>query len=592
MGEAQAFTIDAFKGVNRKATETLLEPGEASTMSNWAITDDMKLRKMFGYERLFPSLGSKRINGIWYGSLAGVSYLLFAAGGHVYKHAAGVNTDIGAIADAYPTAFFAVNNTVYILDGTELYSWSGSGSVSIVTGYVPTVLTAAAPSGGGTILEGINYISAKKTQKFSADGTSYLFQLAEYAIAGVDSVYLNGALKTAGTDYTVNLANGTVSFVSLPGKGTNNVVITWTKVTAGDRALITNNRFYGGVYYSRYWIYGNPNHKNTRYVSGVTLAGVSDPSYWPKYTDSDVGEYEISDIVVQYNKQIIFTSGSESEASAWYSEQETYTDPYTGIVTTLFPTYPINAKIGNVAKGQTQIIMNNPVTIWKGIYEWSSTYVLNEKNAAWISEKIQNDLDAVDLTKAVTVDWSDRGQYWLCVGKRIWVLNYRVKAWYVLNLEHAPTCFSIVDSELYFGTSEGLIMRFGEGLRTFDGAAIKAVWEMGYFNFGADWIQKFINRLFITIQPRINTHVDVSYKTDRSGGSDTYTARYALSAFDHMNFAAFSFSTNYGPQPFKFKIRAKKIDYFKIILENWGEDTATVLSITLPVRTGGEVKGR
>ena len=82
------------------------------------------------------------------------------------------------------------------------------------------------------------------------------------------------------------------------------------------------------------------------------MAGASDPSFWPKFAESDVGEYEITDIVTQYNKQLIFTSGDSAEASAWYSEEEDYVDPNTGAMMALFPVYPMNAKIGNVAKGK------------------------------------------------------------------------------------------------------------------------------------------------------------------------------------------------------------------------------------------------
>lgn len=586
--------IDKFLGVNKKATETLLQLGEASDMANWIITDDNKLQKMFGYARLFASLGAHKINGIWCGELSGTPHFIFACNGHVYEQnmTTHANTDLGTIADAYPTTMWVTNNTVYIMDGTEFYSWSGTGSVSAVVGYVPTVLTASPPTGGGTILEPINYLSGQKKQKFSPNGTATVFQLAEYNITSVDTVVLGGVTQTVTVDYTVNLTNGTVTFVTIPTTGTNSLEITWTKVTSGDRQLITNCRYYGGVYYARHWLFGNANHKNTRYVSGVTMAGVSDPTYWPKYADSDVGEYEITDICVQYNKQIIFTSGSESEASAWYSEQTTYTDTSTGLLVTLFPVYPMNAKVGNVAKGQTQIVYNNPVTIWKGVYEWQSTSVVNEKNAQYVSEKIQNDLDKVDLTKAITVDWSDKGQYWLCVGKKAWVLNYRVKAWYILDLAHEPTCFAINDSKLYFGTTTGYIMRFNDNLKTYDGTTINATWESGFTSFNADWLQKNVQSLFISIKPYVRTHVDITYETDRNGTPETKTASYQLTNFDHMDFAHFSFKTNYNPQPFKFKIKARKIDYFKAILTNNDTDAATVLSINLPVYYGREVGQR
>jgi hypothetical protein len=173
-----------------------------------------------------------------------------------------------------------------------------------------------------------------------------------------------------------------------------------------------------------------------------------------KFSESDVGEYEITDICTQYNKQLIFTSGDSAEASAWYSEEEDFMGPcYRG--DNLYSCISLNAKIGNVAKGQVQVIMNNPFTLWKGVYEWVSTYVMNEKNAQWISKRVQNDLDAVDLTGALTIDWSDKGQYWLCVGKTIWVLNYRTDTWHILELPDTPTCFTVVESEVYFGTDAG-----------------------------------------------------------------------------------------------------------------------------------------
>lgn len=135
-------------------------------------------------------------------------------------------------------------------------------------------------------------------------------------------------------------------------------------------------------------------------------------------------------------------------------------------------------------------------------------------------------------------------------------------------------------------------MKFDENLRTYNGTTIEAVWEMGFFNFGVEWLRKFIQRIFVTILPRIKTHIDITYQTDINGSSDTYTAKYSLSNFEHCDFAHFSFVTNYSPQPFKFKIKAKKIDYFKLIIENNDTDTATVLSITIPSRTGGEVRNK
>jgi hypothetical protein len=420
-----------------------------------------------------------------------------------------------------------------------------------------------------------------------------VYQLPEYNIEKVDKVVIGTQEQTEDNDYTVDLVNGTITFVTEPPNGVNNVEVTWTKQEEGYRERITKCKWYGGQYYARFWIYGNPEHANTRFCSGVTMAGVSDPTYWPIFTDSDVGEYEITGIVTQYDKQLIFTTGDSSGASAWYSTNETYMDPNSGILTTLFPVFPINSKVGNMAPGQVQIILNNPFTVWKGVYQWVSTYVMNEKNAEWLSKRIQRDLDTLDLKKALTWDWDDKGVYLLCIGKRIWAYNYRVDAWYILDLPHEPTCFMTVDKHLYFGTDTGEIMKFAEDAPTFDGQEIIATWEMGYHNFGADYLRKFIQHMFISLLPMVSTHVNIYLSTDvRSAYRFIKKIGYILSSFDDWDFDTFSFEQNLSPQPKKVKIRAKKIDYIKIKLETTGTDGATVLSMTLPTRSGGFVKNR
>ncbi|HHX11118.1 MAG TPA: DUF2460 domain-containing protein [Firmicutes bacterium] len=594
MAELQIYTIDTFKGVNKSETETLLELGEASYMTNWMITDDNKLQKQFGYERLNDPTSDK-VTGIWHGQLNGNDRLLFARGGKVYEHITqwdgDIDEELGIIADSYPTTFFVTNNIVYIMDGTDLYQWDGD-DFKTVAGYVPTAFTAVPPTGGGTILEGLNYLTGKKKMKFSGNGSATVFQLPELSIGSVDKVVVGVSTKAEGPDYSVNKANGTITFVTAPPNGVNNVEVSWTKTDPEHRQLITKCKHYGGQYYARFWIYGNPDQKNTRFCSGVTMAGVSDPTYWPMYTESDVGEHEITAITTQYDKQLIWTTGDSGGASAWYSTSETYIDSNSGIMGTLFPVFPINAKVGNMAPGQVQIILNNPFTIWKGVYQWVSTYVMNEKNAEWISKRIQRDLDPLDLTKAITWDWDDKGLYLLCIGKKVWVYNYRVDAWYILDLPHEPTCFMTVGKKLLFGTTDGQIMRFSEDIPTYDGEIIEADWHMGFYHFGAEWLRKFVQRVFVSILPLVSTHVDVTFQTDMRDVNDIIKARYKLSSFDDWDFSDFSFETNYSPQPFKFKIRAKKIDYFKLKISNKGTDGAVVLSITLPVRIGGEVKNR
>jgi hypothetical protein len=574
--------IEQFPGVNKKETETLLKPGEASDSLNVLITDDLKPKKMYGYSRLFTAL-TKPINGMWYGSLSGTNHFIFSCNGHIYEQNLSTheNTDLGTVEDAY-TSFFVSNNTVYILDGDDIYSWAGSGSIASITGYIPTVVTASPPEGGGTLLEPINYLTGTKIQKFSPDGLAATFQLIEYDIDSVDLVTLNGVNLTVTTDYTVDLVAGTITIVAgAPAEGTNSLEVKFTKTVAGDRDLIVTNKYYGGVYYSRFWLFGNPSHLNTRYVSGVTMDGVSDPTYWPKFADSDVGEYEITGICTQYDKQIIYTSG-DAEASSWYSYVDSYTDETTGLEITQFPVKPINSQYGNEAKGQIKIIYNDPFTLWKGVYQWDSSAIVNEKDVKWVSEKIQKDLDALDLSTALTVDWPHKGLYWLCVGKKVWVLNYRVGAWYILELAHTPTCFIVADGEMYFGTSTGTIMKFSSTLGTHDGADINSYYDTGYMTFDKEFVEKEIWDMLIAIYAYTETHLDIFVSTDKNANwvqiEPDNPVRYSLSNFSTWDFSTFSFATNYSPQPFKRSPRLSGIGYAKFRFQSNGSDTFALLS--------------
>jgi hypothetical protein len=99
--------------------------------------------------------------------------------------------------------------------------------------------------------------------------------------------------------------------------------------------------------------------------------------------------------------------------------------------------------------------------------------------------------------------------------------------------------------------------------------------------------------MFVSLKPEVRAKAIVTYETDRTNESDELTAEYTLLDFNDVDFNDFSFNISRNPQPFKFKIRAKKADYFKIKIQNsFKEHGATVLTITLPVRTGGEVKKR
>jgi hypothetical protein len=491
---------------------------------------------------------------------------------------------LGTLTNA-KTSFFAFNNKVYLLNGTDYKSWDGT-TFGDVAGYIPIVATATPPAGGGTSNETINLLTGKKRQLFSGNNSSKDYYLAETALTSVDVVKVGGVVQTSPTNYSVNLTTGVVTFVHAPATGVNNVDIQWTK-GSGSRTEITANKFamfFGGKNDTRIFVYGDGS--NRYYYTGLA-DGVPSAEYFPALNYREVGsdEFAVTDIVRQYDRQIIYTNGNE----AYYSYYDTIT--VSGNVIPDFPTFPLNQTVGNVAYGQCQIIQNNPFSIQNGVYEWVATNVRDERNAVYKSKRVQTSLELVDLTQALTIDFEIQKEYWLTITNKVWIYNYQLDAWVYFELQDTPSCYLIVDDELYFGTTNGTIMKFSSSALTDQGTAIDARWEMNFYNFEVDYLRKYLNDMWISIKPESYTSVDVTYQTDLAVLTTPFVAQFILSTFLSMNFSSFSFLTNYNPQPFRFKIRAKKFVYFKLICENdETNETLTILSITLPARMGSKVK--
>ncbi|QGZ99436.1 hypothetical protein [Dehalobacter restrictus] len=580
-------TINVFYGLNESTDgDTELKLGEASVMKNWRVTDGGKLKKMEGYAPLFTSLGTGKIQGQWYGKVTGTFYHLFAYGGSIYKRTSGTNTIIGTMTDA-PTSFFFFNEKVYMKNGHEYKSWDGT-TFADVAGYRPKIAISTPPGGGGTLYEETNRLTGAKHQTFSPSGTLTAYQLAETAITSVDFVYDGTTLKTAGTDYTVNLTTGIVTFTTAPTAGTpNSIDIGWTKGT-GDRASILGclfARVYGGANDSRVFIFGNDTTRNRLYYTGLADT-VPSAEYFPANGYIEVGsdEFSVTDAQKHQSSLLIFT-----EKGSYYASYESVTLS-SGLVAASFPAYSINDIKGNVALGQVKIINNNPLSIYEGIYEWTLITVGSDaRNANYISRRVQPSLDLVDLTKAVTFDWEEKGEYWLCVGSLCWIYNYRIGVWYQRENVKAYN-FLEIDGELYFGT-DGTIMKFDPDLRTDNGIAIKAVWEMNFYDFGFEYLNKYMNNVWASIKPDPKVRLDIATVTNNDGTGETQTIYYSLATFEHADFNKWSFLTSYNPQPFYIEIQAMGFTYFKLILTNESlNEDCTVLSINMPARMGGKVR--
>lgn len=594
--------IDKFLGINKAFDGTTeLALGEAKECINFRVTEGYNLKKMEGYKALFDSLGEGNIHSICEVNLNGTQMIVFNYEDKLYKRVNKENIEIGTVANGKLT-FFYFNDKLYIQDGKKYRSYDGE-VLKVVEGYVPKVAINAPPSGGGTVFEQTNMLTGKKYMTFSSDGTTQTHVLPEQKITSIDKVVVNG-IEVAEVQYydedgdpvynwEKNLEKGTVRFTgAFEGliEGIGNIEIYWDKINEENRTSIdkcTHSFIFGGSSDTRVFLYGNPDKKNREYFSGVTT--IPDAEYFPanNYKDIDTDEYAITSMERQYDRQIIC-----KENKTWYGVIESSYDAL-GMLNTDFPAYPLNSDIGNVAPGQTRVLLNNPVLINKdGIYELVASQVRDERNMKKISKRVDLDFEGVDLSKIVTVDWQEKKEFWLHIPekKMCWIYNYGNDTWYKRS-NIVANAFLVIDRELYFA-SKGTVYKFDKTERTDPNRkTIHAICELGFQGFNAEWKKKKIKKVWVMLKPESKAYVRLSYETDRDDRTLIGEAEYNTCDFWHFNFGKFSFLVNLSVKPFRLKTRAKKFAYFSLIIENDRQhENATVTCVDLKCTTGGEIK--
>ena len=487
----------------------------------------------------------------------------------------------------------SVDNVYLFSSTTNLYTLKTVTTDYVANTELGTIRFISQPVANPNTIR-VYYTKGWETIISSVSGTlTYNIKFDNTNITNLDSVdfvYLNGTLKVLTTDYTVSTTNGTITFVSNPGTGTSNISIFASKVSIS-RKEVTDRKYsmqFGGNTDFRIFLYGKITGNGTnRYYYSNIANGLPSASYFPALFYNDVGNTGtiITGITKQYDRQIIYTDIS----GAYFSFYETTL--IDGITYPSFPLKTLNKAIGNVALGQIQVIENNPVSIFKGIYEWYGTQVQDERNAKYISKRVQVSLDAIDLSQVLTIDWEKNYEYITCSGQDAFIYNYRLDVWYKFLFDDVISCLYIIDDSLYIGTNDGKISYFSSSVYDDDGNSINSHWESGFYDFDAEYLQKYIYQMWISLKPEGKSSVDITYQTNYNESSQTYTATYDLATFTAMDFADFSFAVSGNPQPFRFKIKAKKFVYFKIMLDNDNmAETLTVLSINLASTYGSQTR--
>ena len=585
------FQINRFLGLNIRNTSTQINDNESPDMLNMLLDDRQALDKRYGYEVVIDKTSTGAINGlIEYKRRAGTIYLFaHSTNLHTWNPSDGTDTIIYTTLNNDDISHFVWNDILYIQDGVKYLKYDGS-TVEEVDGYIPTITIGTPPSGGGTLFEQINLLSAGFNQQFSGDGPSTAYQLANDNLDATNvEAEVDGNTLAEGTDFSVNRTTGIVTFNVAPSSGTNNVIITAFKTISGNRDKIVLTTF-NFIYENRIFVSGNPNENNIDYRSEINNA-----EYFPANNFDEIGSTSSSIIgySLLYNFMLIHKDDSSFRRNSIELNG-----------TTVFQRFEHNRNIGSVNNKTIQIIDNFPFSLDnKGVYAFTSVDTQNENNVTHISDNIDRSLepttpegllDLGDLNNYVSVDWENKYILSNKITGITWVYDYRYQSWYKWD-NIFSNAFLIIDDVLYFGDNRNCkIYRFNKDSYRDEDSAINAYVRSKIFFFNTYNRYKLANRVFMTIKPDSRTSATLKIRTDRSSLFDQIeVSRVSLFTYSVIVYSLWTYGSSLFPTTTRNKVKQKRINEFQYeISNNTIDESLGILDVTVEIIYQGEYKGR
>jgi len=628
-----------------------LKMGEAADMVNFRITEEGNLKKMHGYSLFASEGAAAIDGLIFWDDLLvfATDGSVFSFDGAT-KTALSFDTDVTLTAGKV-SMFVFDEKLYFLNGYEYLYWEGGTEVIKAVTGYVPTVSIASNPAtGGGTTYEAVNQLTSQRIQKFNGDASATVYHLSETYIDSVDEVVVNNKVMLT-SSYTVDLEDGTITFTSAPASGLDNVsikycksrvintdsfvgngsskkyylsgkeidsidevtvdgtattaytadlvngTITFTTAPASSKAVVVRwtkaltpkmkdmkyVEFFGGENNTRVFAYGDGS--NTIYYSELT-DGSTKPSaeYFPELNrmDIDLDSVPVTSLVPYYDRLFI-----HKEDSVFYSKYSTLAGD-DGTVIVSFPTTNVTKSAGCTVYGGALNVPNGIMfPSADGVYLTSGGTVYEQMSENLISRKVNRSWRQFDLSNMLALNNRSAGECWFADGNDILVYNYRIKAWYKLDVLESVNAIIEHEGSIYFGNDSGQIFMFNENTLSFNGSNIVASWESGSMDFGYFNQRKWADRIWLTLKSEANSGITLDLESDVTSDYPERTVSHGRATFDPVNFSNYSFNINDKPAAKLVRIKAKKFVFLKVFLKNdSATDTATIMNIFAPIVVG------
>jgi hypothetical protein len=601
-------TIDG--GLNVKYNELQISPNQSPYMLNLCADDRGALTKRPGQE-VVHTFASGPIHALYNGLYKGVVVAAHGTSLSTWDPETDIETEIMSGLADQDGHFSTFSDKLLYQNGAQYIQFDGvTASHCKDSAYKPILLTGRAPSGGGTAYQEFNLLTGWFevwfTSRSDSTAVEYVLPLDNLDPDTVMIEVVGAATPIEGTDFSVNRTTGKVTFNIAPvgTVDTNDVKISAKATQAGfvDKVLKhTMSELYGGATNdSRMFIAGGEG--NLYRWSGLTGDPQKDFKYFPENSYNRIGsDYEpITGFKKQYGMLDIFKDSSIFNINYQY-------DAATGKST--FPVKSMNAQTGCNMPGSIQIVQDAPVFCHTrdGVNTIQSTVLENEKNVKPLSANVDGasfrpgllDEPKENLAKASSVNFG--GKYWLCVGSKVWVWDYKLQGYgpgmaddmlkwfYYENINAA--CFAIIDRELYYGDREtGNLVKFIPNYNDF-GQPINGVWRSKVFNFDlAEW-EKTVSKIWFETRAGTNTTFDIKFITDNDTQIDSElikTKSYSYKGYSYADYtyAVYTFAVTIMKEPKLNKIIRFQIEFSNNELNN----NLSLMSLVIKYSLDGETR--
>lgn len=450
------------------------------------------------------------IYGLFFYKVGNTEMFIVHSGTKLYKMVGDTKTELFTGMKPARSQSFIFNNIFYIKDGINYLKYDGD-TISEVVGYIPTTSIARKPSGGGTIYEDVNMLSAWRKNTFVGDGESTVYYLDSKGLDGVSPIVkVNDVALLPEAEFTYDLIEGTVTFAQAPAEpytdGQANVEITYKKTVSGysDRikkcTLLT-------VFDNRVFFSGNQDYPNT-----VWHSSLNDPSYCSDldYYNEGLDLSPVKSMVAGNNALWVFKEPSQANTTVFYHNP--VVDAEYGKV---YPSSHSNISTGCVA---TAINFNDDIVFFsdRGM-EAINGDITTEQVIAHRSSLIDAKLlDENDYKDMILEEWE--GYLLIIVGSKIYLADSRKMytnethkeyEFFYWEVPNTITC-TMVKSGILYLCMNNKIYTFTDNS---DDREIDSMWTTPEDEFNYPQYQKTTNKRGCVIDMNGNK-ISVYVKTD------------------------------------------------------------------------------